>query len=314
MSNVGKLQPIIILAAAGIGLALGQAITLPNTSLLIEIFLMMLLYTMFATVSLKKLGESLKNIKYTASSLIINFVITPQIAFMLGAVFFPEQIDIRIGLLMLLVTPCTDWYLIFTALAKGNVELNMSILPLNLILQIALLPVYLFIFLGSEISINTTEVTMSVATVLLIPFFLALVTKFLIKNNPLAKEKLDTASDNLQLTFLCLAVVAMFASEGANIIENPMLFVQLFIPLIIFFALNFAIGQATGRMLKFSKPDVVALNFTTLARNSPLSLAVAVAMFPDSPNVALALVIGPLIELPILSIVAWGLKRWNMRN
>ena len=314
MNTIGKLQPIIILAAAGIGLALGQAITLPNSSLLIEIFLMMLLYTMFATVSLEKLGESLKNIKYTASSIIINFVITPQIAFILGAVFFPEQIDIRIGLLMLLVTPCTDWYLIFTALAKGNVELNMSILPLNLILQIALLPVYLFIFLGSEISINTTEVTMSVATVLLIPFFLALATKFLIKNNPLAKEKLDTASDNLQLTFLCLAVVAMFASEGANIIENPMLFIQLFIPLIIFFALNFAIGQATGRMLKFSKPDVVALNFTTLARNSPLSLAVGVAMFPDSPNVALALVIGPLIELPILSIAAWGLKRWNIGN
>jgi len=50
---------------------------------------------------------------------------------------------------------------------------------------------------------------------------------------------------------------------------------------------------------------------TTLARNSPLSLAIAVVTFPEQPLVSLALVIGPLIELPVLSVISGILKRWN---
>jgi ACR3 family arsenite efflux pump ArsB len=63
--------------------------------------------------------------------------------------------------------------------------------------------------------------------------------------------------------------------------------------------------------MKFPKQDLVSLNMTTLARNSPLSLAIAVVTFPEQPLVSLALVIGPLIELPVLSVISGILKRWN---
>lgn len=103
----------------------------------------------------------------------------------------------------------------------------------------------------------------------------------------------------------------MFASEGKNLIDNPMLLVQMFVPLLIFFAVLFFVAQIAGRLMKFSRRDTVSLNFTTLARNSPLSLAIAVATFPDRPLISLALVIGPLIELPVLSVISGILKRWN---
>lgn len=76
------------------------------------------------------------------------------------------------------------------------------------------------------------------------------------------------------------------------------------IPLIIFFVINFLLVRLIGKRLGFAPEDITALNFTTLARNSPLSLAIAVAAFPDRPLISLALVIGPLIELPALSIIA----------
>ena len=63
--------------------------------------------------------------------------------------------------------------------------------------------------------------------------------------------------------------------------------------------------------MKFPKQDIVSLNMTTLARNSPLSLAIAVVTFPEQPLISLALVIGPLIELPVLSVISGILKRWN---
>ena len=90
-----------------------------------------------------------------------------------------------------------------------------------------------------------------------------------------------------------------------------LLLVQMFIPLLIFFAVLLCVSQIVGRIQKFSKRDIVALNFTTLARNSPLSLAIAVATFPNQPLISLALVIGPLIELPVLSVISGILKRWN---
>ena len=64
-------------------------------------------------------------------------------------------------------------------------------------------------------------------------------------------------------------------------------------------------------MQNFSPEDIIALNFVTLARNSPLSLAIAVATFPNRPLISLALVIGPLIELPILSIISAILVKGN---
>jgi ACR3 family arsenite efflux pump ArsB len=209
------------------------------------------------------------------------------------------------------VTPCTDWYLVFTGLSKGNVELGMSILPLNLILQIVLLPVYLLVLIGSEVTMDVGSLVSSVAMVLVIPFVLACITKAMTKNSEKFKSILSEQGDNLQLLFLCLAVVVMFASEGKNLLDNPLLLAQMFIPLLIFFAVLFFVAQIVGRLQKFPKKDTVALNMTTLARNSPLSLAIAVVTFPEQPLVSLALVIGPLIELPVLSVISGILKRWN---
>lgn len=312
MNLIGKLQPVIIITAALLGLLLGAVTPFGSvSSSLIEVFLMLLLYILFLSIDLKQIKKSFSNIRFTLSAVIINFVFTPLFGYLLGKIFFPGSLDIRIGLLMLLVTPCTDWYLVFTGLSKGNVELGMSILPLNLVLQIVLLPVYLLVLIGSEVTMNVGSLVSSVAMVLVIPFVLAYITKLMTKNSEKFKNFLSEQGDNLQLLFLCLAVVVMFASEGKNLLDNPLLLAQMFIPLLIFFAVLFFVAQIVGRLMNFPKKDTVALNMTTLARNSPLSLAIAVVTFPAQPLVSLALVIGPLIELPVLSVISGILKRWN---
>ena len=312
MNLIGKLQPVIIITAALMGLLLGALTPLGSVSSgMIEVFLMMLLYILFLSIDLKRIKNSFTNVRFTLTAVVINFVFTPLFGYLLGKVFFPDELDIRIGLLMLLVTPCTDWYLVFTGLSKGNVELGMSILPLNLILQIVLLPVYLLVLIGSEVTMDVASLLGSVAMVLVIPFALAYITKRFTENSEKFKSFLSDRGDDLQLLFLCLAVVVMFASEGRSLIENPMLLVQMFVPLLIFFAVLFFVAQLAGRVMKFSRRDTVSLNFTTLARNSPLSLAIAVATFPDRPLISLALVIGPLIELPVLSVISGILKKWN---
>ncbi|MDG2784407.1 hypothetical protein P7M26_25725, partial [Vibrio parahaemolyticus] len=107
-----------------------------------------------------------------------------------------------------------------------------------------------------------------------------------------------------QIVFLSLAIVAMFASQGKYLLQNMNVVLLLLIPVLLFFIINFVLGQFIGRVMRLSYKDTVSLNLTTLARNSPVALAIAVTAFPDEPLIALALVIGPLIELPVLACVS----------
>ena len=110
----------------------------------------------------------------------------------------------------------------------------------------------------------------------------------------------------------------MFASQGKYLLQNMNVVLLLLVPVLLFFIINFLLGQFIGRMMHLSYKDTVSLSLTTLARNSPVALAIAVTAFPDEPLIALALVIGPLIELPVLAFVSQVLllikKNGNTHN
>lgn len=96
----------------------------------------------------------------------------------------------------------------------------------------------------------------------------------------------------------------MFASQGQEVIENPELLALLATPVILFYAVNLALGFGIGQALSFSYEEMVCFNNTILSRYSPTALAIAVVAFPHEPLIPLALVIGPLLELPLLGIIA----------
>ena len=299
------LHPLIMIASAIVGLAAGALFDCSEGSILIEPLLMTMLFVVFMCVSLKEIGKSFSNTRFTLTAILINFVWTPIFAMILGLIF--PQIDVRIGLLMLLVTPCTDWYLIFTATAKGNVPLSGSLLPVNLILQIVLMPVYILLFFNTSITIGVADLLTSMAIVLVIPIVAATSIKWVSSHSSSVNKFSDAVTrngDNLQLFFLCLAITAMFASQSAELMNNLDLFILLLLPLIAFFVINYLVASLLSKIQKFDVKDTTSLIFTSMARNSPLSLAIAVAAFPDATLLLLVLVIGPLIELPILSLTA----------
>lgn len=305
MDKINKYQTLIIILAVIIGLLFGQFdLVAQYSSNLIVPLLMTMLFGLFLSLDLKKLRSSFLNLKFSVSNIIINFIWTPIFAYILGSIFLSLELALWIGFVMLMVTPCTDWYLVFTGVAKGNVSLSTAILPINLILQVVLLPIYLMIFFGETGNIELASLVESILLVLVVPFVLALLAKkvILYKNNSLTGSiHFFTKS---QVIFLALAVVAMFASEGKNLTDNPNIIYILLIPVLVFFTVTFVLAQLVSRILTFNYEDKVSLTMTTMARNSPISLAIAVAAFPEQPLIALSLIIGPLIELPVLVIAA----------
>jgi ACR3 family arsenite efflux pump ArsB len=211
-----------------------------------------MLFFVFLNVEIKEISKSFLDLRFSVSALIINFVFTPLFTSLLSKTFLSGQIDLQIGFIMLMVTPCTDWYLIFTGVANGNVPLGASILPLNLILQIVLLPVYLLLFMGTEVSIGFTIIIQSIILVLLIPLVAANAAKLIIKKSNWQNIliKLLKEADDIQFILLCFAVISMFASQGALLLNNTILFIKLLPILLLFFAVIFCISLYTGRILK----------------------------------------------------------------
>ena len=303
MDLVEKLEPIIIFTAVIIGLLFSNIeIIAQNSAYLINIFLCLMLFGLFLEVPLNEIKDSFKNIKFTSTSLIINFIWTPLFGYFLGSLFLKGNVDVLIGFFMLILTPCTDWYLVFTKLAKGDLTLSLSILPINLVLQIILLPIYLVIFFSSANTMDYTQLAYSLLIVIIIPFLAAQIVKFILNDN--LKEKASEVFTNLQIWFLALAVFCIFASQGELLFTNLDSVVKIFIPLIIFFIANTIIDLLLSEKINFTYQEYASLTMTTLARNSPLALAIAINSFPGHELISIALVIGPLIELPVLYIVS----------
>ncbi|WP_295599777.1 arsenic resistance protein [uncultured Methanobrevibacter sp.] len=303
MDLVEKLEPIIIFTAIIIGLIFSNMQTIAqNTGNLINIFLCLMLFGLFLEVPLNELKDSFKNTKFTATSLIVNFIWTPLFGYFLGSLFLKGNVDVMIGFFMLILTPCTDWYLVFTKLAKGDLTLSLSILPINLVLQIILLPIYLVIFFSSANTIDYAQLAHSLLIVIVIPFIAAQIVKFILNSD--LKEKADEVFSNLQICFLALAVFCIFASQGELLFTNLDSVITIFVPLIIFFIANTIIDLLLSEKINFIYEEYASLTMTTLARNSPLALAIAINSFPGHELISIALVIGPLIELPVLYVVS----------
>lgn len=286
MSRLEKFQTLIVFGAVILGLLLGQvAVIEQSADQFIVPFLFVMLYGVFLNIPLGDFKRAFLNVKFALTVIGINFVWTPILVWGLGAIFLAEHPALWIGFMMLMVTPCTDWYLVFTGIAKGNVPLSTSVLPLNLLLQVILLPVYLFLFAGISGTVDLPALAESVVILLILPFTLAQISKWLFDHViHLARFKSPYFRffAGAQTLLLALAIAAMFASQGRNLLANIEIIYLLLIPILLFYAINFLLAQAVSQAFRYPYADRASLTLTTVAKNSPMTLGIAVMASPMS--------------------------------
>lgn len=308
MTLAEKAQSFIILVAAVVGIALGHLPSVAeHAGALIVPLLMLMLVGVFLHVPLQDFRKATQFRRVATASLVINFLWTPLFAWLLGWLFLGDHPALWVGFLMLMVTPCTDWYLVFTGIAKGNLPLSTALLPVNLVLQLLLLPVYLLVLAGAVFPVDWSLILRSIARVLLVPFVVANAIRYLVVRYRSAshlEQRLLPPVQSAQIILLALAIVAVFASEGQALTQQPEVLLQLLLPIALFFGITLGLAFVVSKWMRSSFENFVSLGYLTLARNSPIALAIAVVAFPDEPLVALALVVGPLIELPVLALIA----------
>ncbi len=305
-----KARPFILIAAIFIGLLVGS-LSLgfsQYADLVIYFTLIALIYSVALGVRFGDVFKAFKNIKFFSVAWAQNFVIVPLIAFALALVFLGPYPAIFVGFLLYMVTPCTDWFLVFTGMADGDVPLALALLPTNLILQIILIPVYLWLFAGELIPFQIGALVETMVVFVFIPFLLAGLTRWGLKKRSESSGKaIDRWVGPMQMVTLVIVIFSMFAGQTQVIIDNFGPLSLIFLPVILFFGLSFLVAQvlSSGAGLKYGERAL--LTVTTAARNSPLGLAIAVGLFPGQPLLQVAIIMGVLIELPMLILVVRGM-------
>ena len=124
-------------------------------------------------------------------------------------------------------------------------------------------------------------------------------------------ERLKPGLNALSILGLLFTLIVMFSLKGDLILEQPLIVVEMAVPMAIFFGAMFFVALYLGSRLRFPYGDGVAVAFNSTGRDFEIAIAIAITAF--SPTVALATVVGPLIEVPIMLALAWSAMRLRPR-
>ncbi len=312
LATSDRLQPVLLLASIAAGLAIGwlapRVASLLTYGVSIGVFALITLVML--NVSPRGVAGAFRQRRFLGAAVFLNFVVNPAIAWGLGSVFLRSEPDLRIGLILFLVTPCIGWYLVFTELAGGDTELGVGLLAVNVVLQVLLLPLYVALLIGDSASIGLAVVIRSVVLYLAVPAVVAgLIHRWwavrqlipMVEHERLRLSMLKTIA-------LVVVIVSMFASQADAIFDDIGAVGRLIVPMVAFFAVAFFLALMTARSLQLPDGQRVLLAFTTTSRNSEASLAIAATAFA-SPLVGLTVALGPAIELPLLVLMVRVLRR-----
>jgi ACR3 family arsenite transporter len=314
LSRLESSQPIVLIVAMLLGLLIGPVFSgIAGVSNSIVYFsLIGLMYGIALGTPMRSVAKSYARLRFFGIAWSINFIIVPLIGFLLASIFLSGTPLIFLGFILYVVTPCTDWFLVFTGMAKGDVSLGLALLPTQLVLQIVLIPVYLYLFAGEIVPFQLGSLIETVAVFIILPFALAILTNRGIERTKGAEWKerrMSTVPISIQTLTLAIAIFFMFAGQTNVIIENvgPLLIVLL--PVLAFFAASYYLSKFVSRWLRLRYEECALLTCTSIARNSPLALAIAFGLFPDLPLVQVEIIIGVIVELPVLVLVVKSLNK-----
>ena len=309
LSTKDKEKPFILISAVIAGILLQRFIgkEFPWLIYLTEVGVFFVILAVMLPVEIKDVGKAFKKVKPTAIVLFVNFIFIPAFSWAMGWLILRNYPDFWIGAILYTLTPCIGWYLIFTDIAKGDVPWGIALLPWNITLQVVLMPFYLYILVGRIVPLDILTLARSVGLFLVVPFVLGYIIQKIIikkKGRDYFFGPFKGFLGEVKLWALVVVIISMFASQMSLDISDIQKVGLLIAFLIIFFLVLFFLAIIIGKFFKLGYEDTVTMAFTTTARNSEAVIGVAVAAFPGHPLVYLAIILGPVVELPMLIIIA----------
>ncbi len=324
LSTLDKLLPLWILIAMAIGVILGDTVpgiaefldslSIGTTSIPIAIGLLWMMYPVLAKVKYEEIGRLKGETRMFGVSLILNWLIGPLLMFSLAWLFLADLPDYRVGLILVGLARCIAMVLIWNMLAGGDSESCAVLVAINSVMQILLYSFEAWFYISflsslidptsaTTVQVSIIDVAVSVIIFLGIPLALGFITRVvLIRRRGIEwyDSKFAPKLGPAALIGLLYTIVIMFSLKGNTIMALPFDVLRISLPLLAYFVIMFLIAFGLSYVLKFSYNNNVTISFTAASNNFELAIAVAVGVFGINSGQALATVVGPLIEVPVL--------------
>ena len=308
-----------------------NSLSVGATNIPLAIGLILMMYPPLAKVDYSLLPMAFKDKKVMSVSLLLNWIISPIVMFILAIIFLKNEPDYMVGLILIGLARCIAMVIVWSDLAKANREYTAMLVALNSIFQLVFYSFYAWLFinvlpqklgLGNfNISVPMKDVAESVFIYLGIPFLAGFLSRhFLIKSKGIEwfNRKFIPAISPITLYALLFTIVLMFSLKGDKILELPMDVVKVAIPLVIYFVLTFFVSFFISKALKVPYDKNASIAFTATGNNFELAIAVAIAVFGLHSPQAFVGVIGPLVEVPVLILLVrvsfWLKKKYYADN
>jgi len=323
LSTLDRFLPVWIVLAMAVGLGIGSLISglndalssvqIAGTSLPIAVGLLLMMYPVLARVRYEDLGRLRAERGLFLSSMVLNWLVGPALMFALAWLLLPDQPAYRTGLIIVGLARCIAMVLIWSDLACADREATAVLVAINSVFQVAAYSFlgYFYITLLPEwLGLPTQGFQIGfwpVARTVLIFLGIPLGAGYLTRRAGLRARGADWYEERflpriapIALYGLLFTIVVLFALQGRQITSRPVDVAQIAAPLLIYFAVMFGVSFAWGRALGLGYERTATLAFTAASNNFELAIAVAIGVFGATSGEALAGVIGPLIEVPVL--------------
>ncbi|MBU1227993.1 MAG: ACR3 family arsenite efflux transporter [Actinobacteria bacterium] len=337
LSVLDRFLPVWILAAMALGLGLGRifpnlndaldTIKIGSVSLPIALGLLAMMYPVLAKVRYSKVTEVAADRRMLTLSLVLNWLIGPALMFALAWTLLPDLPEYRTGLIIIGLARCIAMVLIWNDLACGDREAAVVLVALNSIFQIvaySLLGYFYLQLLPGWLGLDTDTLDVSlweIAKIVLIFLGIPLVAGWLTRVWGERTKGLEWYETRFipriapwALYGLLFTVVVLFALQGETITREPLDVARIALPLLAYFGLMWVISFAIGLRLGIGYPRNTSIAFTAASNNFELAIAVAIGVYGVTSGPALAGVVGPLIEVPVLVglvyVALWARRRF----
>ncbi|HSP60083.1 MAG TPA: ACR3 family arsenite efflux transporter [Ornithinimicrobium sp.] len=323
LSTTDRYLPVWIGVAMVLGLLLGRlvpgldawlgAVEIDGISLPIALGLLVMMYPVLAKVRYDRLDTVVADRRMLLSSLVLNWLLGPAVMFTLAWLFLPDLPEYRTGLIIVGLARCIAMVIIWNDLACGDREAAAVLVALNSIFQVVAFAglgwFYLSVlpgWLGLEqaaLDVSPWQIATSVLIFLGIPLlagYLSRVWGERARGREWYEERFLPVVGPWALRGLLFTIVLLFALQGDRITSQPLDVARMAVPLLLYFGLMWGMGFALGWVLQMTYERTTTLAFTAAGNNFELAIAVAIATFGVTSGQALAGVVGPLIEVPVL--------------
>lgn len=292
-------QIALYLVAIMLGAVLGIQVTSvqPWLEASINPFLGLLLYATFLSLPLTKLLVSFRDLRFMAVLGLVNFVLVPAIVFILTR-FIADDQALLYGVLLVLLAPCIDYVIVFAGIAGGDSTRLLAATPLLLLLQVLLVPAYMFLIAGSDTLalIDPKPFLRALLSLIVVPFIAAFLTQLLMKRFAFA-VRIGSWADYLMVPLMMgtlLSVVGSQINAVASQFQNLATAIALFV---VFVAVMAAISTAVGKLFHLETAPLRAVTFSGVTRNSLVVLPLALALPPELSLASAVVVSQTLVEL-----------------